>query len=537
MEWITIDHNLLAAEHKSGKSLRYLARKYRTSKQTIKKKLLASGADIRTSQEQLDLMSAAGELSPAKKVPDPDKLAEICHDKDMVDICRELNVNESRVTAAIESAGIDYKPRSTIKDKIMAIIGSRRQWWDNARVLHDLYVRNLLSTKEIAEAFEVDGETVRCKLAKYGIERRTISEASKLAAARPNDRQRRSETSKQLHADPHYRSKVSAAIRLKWMDQEYRERILSKLHSITISRQQLILYDLLQSLGVEFKPEYIIGPWTFDCFLPDLNILIECQGDYWHSLPDRIKKDERKANYIHKFYERMRLVYFWESAFKQPGLVMTELEAITGKSIKAANFELSDVRIAAVDRDEARALLEKYHYSGTCGNNSVRYGVFLNDQLIGVCSFGQVTRLESIKDLGVDSGQYMELTRLCIKPGYNKHNLVSMLLGKSLRSLRMSNRDLRAIVTFADNTYGHDGTVYRAANFLEAGTSPPSYWYVDIGGWAIHKKTVWDKAKARGLSEEDYAAECGYQRIDGSTKTKFVYFFDKKLKQQFTRDK
>ena len=39
---------------------------------------------------------------------------------------------------------------------------------------------------------------------------------------------------------------------------------------------------LLNELKIEYKMQYIVCGWIFDFYLPKYNLLIECDGDYWH---------------------------------------------------------------------------------------------------------------------------------------------------------------------------------------------------------------------------------------------------------------
>lgn len=525
-DWIVLNIDELKLDYNNGKSLRELARKYKTSKQTIKKKLNAAGIATKTSLEQVTEMSIGKRLTPAQKLPDANVVIKhyLEENLDASDIGKLYHCTETRVLSILKNAGIQLrKPNLAIKEKIIAIVGEQRAWWDNSNILYDMYVKKLMSISKIASTFTVDAETIRCKLKKYNIERRDLSTAGKLSASKQESKENRSKISKALHADPNYRSKLSAALKLKWTDQEYRKKILGNLHNITISKQQYTLYDMLDTLKIKHDIEHIIGPWTFDCLLLDYNILIECQGDYWHSLPDRIRLDDKKAKYINDFHPHLRLVYFWEHEFKEPNKILQELGILTGIKIDTLEFKFSDIIIKEIDRNTAKQFLEKYHYSGTIGNNNYHIGAFLGDTLIATCGFGQITRLESVSKLQLHRGEYTELTRFCIKPGYNINNMASWFLSKSIKMLAKHNKNIKSIITFADNTYGHTGTIYKACNFKEIGKTAPSYWYVDVGGWGIHKKTVWDKAKLRGISEEEYAAECGYRKVNGSYKTKYIY--------------
>jgi very-short-patch-repair endonuclease len=50
--------------------------------------------------------------------------------------------------------------------------------------------------------------------------------------------------------------------------------------------------------GIVAVPQYPFGPYTIDFAIPDYRIAIECDGDYWHSLPQSIARDKRKDKFI-----------------------------------------------------------------------------------------------------------------------------------------------------------------------------------------------------------------------------------------------
>lgn len=51
----------------------------------------------------------------------------------------------------------------------------------------------------------------------------------------------------------------------------------------------------LTELGVAYEREVPIGPYYADFCLPG-NVVIECDGDYWHK--SRKSKDERRDKYM-----------------------------------------------------------------------------------------------------------------------------------------------------------------------------------------------------------------------------------------------
>lgn len=48
---------------------------------------------------------------------------------------------------------------------------------------------------------------------------------------------------------------------------------------------------LLKELKVNFEMQKVVGSKIFDFYLPDYNILVEIDGDYYHANPDIIKEE------------------------------------------------------------------------------------------------------------------------------------------------------------------------------------------------------------------------------------------------------
>jgi very-short-patch-repair endonuclease len=89
-------------------------------------------------------------------------------------------------------------------------------------------------------------------------------------------------------------------------------------------------YQALTALGVEFIPQHRIGKYVTDAFIPAANVVVECQGDYWHCNP-KIYSDgpinERQVKQVNKDARRMadlrargyQVVELWESEIKSTG--------------------------------------------------------------------------------------------------------------------------------------------------------------------------------------------------------------------------
>lgn len=67
----------------------------------------------------------------------------------------------------------------------------------------------------------------------------------------------------------------------------------------------------LERRGIEYIDQYNLGDkFSLDFYIPKYNVVIECDGDYWHNIPEVVIRDRSKNAYIkacgHSLYR------FWE---------------------------------------------------------------------------------------------------------------------------------------------------------------------------------------------------------------------------------
>jgi len=79
------------------------------------------------------------------------------------------------------------------------------------------------------------------------------------------------------------------------------------------------------------------------------------------------------------------------------------------------------------------------------------------------------------------------------------------------------------LVSFADTTFNHVGTIYKASNWRLDGEVAPDYWYKDNDGYMCHKKTLWNKASKMCMTESEYCAKYGFVKIRGEKKFRYIY--------------
>lgn len=68
-----------------------------------------------------------------------------------------------------------------------------------------------------------------------------------------------------------------------------------------ITSIEKILYSLLEKTGLFFERQKIInGKFLVDAYVPKLKLVIEVDGNYWHSLDRIVKKDKAENAYLTK---------------------------------------------------------------------------------------------------------------------------------------------------------------------------------------------------------------------------------------------
>ena len=131
------------------------------------------------------------------------------------------------------------------------------------------------------------------------------------------------------------------------------------------------------------------------------------------------------------------------------------------------------------------------------------------------------TRFESATCEGYKYKETMELARFCIAPSYHKKNFASWFLSRATNEI-FKDESVKAIMSFADLTLGHNGSIYLACNWKLVHTVPPDYWYVNGDNHFMHKRTLYGYAVKMSLKEADFAMKFGYDKVMGKGKLKFI---------------
>ena len=68
--------------------------------------------------------------------------------------------------------------------------------------------------------------------------------------------------------------------------------------AVKTSKAELIFKKWLENSGVNFIHQWRYKLGIADFYLPDIKLVIECDGKYWHSKPDYTERDKKKREYL-----------------------------------------------------------------------------------------------------------------------------------------------------------------------------------------------------------------------------------------------
>jgi len=165
---------------------------------------------------------------------------------------------------------------------------------------------------------------------------------------------------------------------------------------------------------------------------------------------------------------------------------------------------------------EAQEMVRKYHYARGGSNTAVYvHGLYRkgDDALCGVAWWLPPTRVACES---VDRGQWqrvLSLTRMVLVPGVPK-NACSFLLARSVAAIRKDGRFV-ALVTYADESQGHTGGVYRAAGWDYVGRTGPYPRWLDGDGKQVAPKATKNRTKAE-------MEALGHRKVGAFHKHKYV---------------
>lgn len=187
-------------------------------------------------------------------------------------------------------------------------------------------------------------------------------------------------------------------------------------------------------------------------------------------------------------------------------------------------FELKNIEFGLLKNlADGITLMENHHYAGYGRYGSINFGAYYGGRLIALAKLSNPVRLEVASSMNLSYSEVLELDRFCIDPSYQKKNLASYFMSRLFQYVRKNNPKITHLVSFADPSHGHQGTIYKASNWKMVKITTRSYEYIDANGKSHHKKTVYNQARQLGLKELEYSQSRGLVRSYTLRKIKYVY--------------
>lgn len=171
---------------------------------------------------------------------------------------------------------------------------------------------------------------------------------------------------------------------------------------------------------------------------------------------------------------------------------------------------------------EAQAMVREHHYAKGGSNTAVFvHGLYRKGEceLQGVVWWLPPTRVACES---VDKQRWqkvLSLTRMVVLPGVPK-NACSFMLARSVMMIRKSRRFV-ALVTYADESQGHTGGVYKASGWSYVGRTGPYPRWVDREGRQVSPKATKNRTKAE-------MEALGHEKVGAFYKHKYVLRLEKK---------
>jgi len=175
--------------------------------------------------------------------------------------------------------------------------------------------------------------------------------------------------------------------------------------------------------------------------------------------------------------------------------------------------------------DIARNMIVKNHYIHKLNSASLCLGFFFNRQLGGVITYGTPVGRRVIKSIDetLENGEVWELTRLFAYDWLVK-NTESRMISLSIKYIKVMHQEIKCLISYADPTQGHLGTIYQASNWLYQGneTMLVKGFHHVINGEVMHPRTVVSRF---GTINQDYLTKIDpdYKRIHFENKHRYIY--------------
>lgn len=261
-------------------------------------------------------------------------------------------------------------------------------------------------------------------------------------------------------------------------------------HEKFISSLESKVMFFLNDLDIKYERDI-----TIDRLKPDLvigDIIIECDGLYWHSdeFVDKNYHMDKHRRYIESGYTS--LFFRSDEILNKFDIVKSIILNKVGKSIK---YQARKLRFKIIDNTEAHKFMDDNHLMGSAKTASVSYGLYDKDELISCMQFKR------------KKGPEYDLSRFCNKLNVSVVGAYSKFLHEFIERT-----DFTQLSNFIDMRYG-SGAYLNKFGFSFIHSSPSFKWtdgsvsyhrlkFPGNSGYELGLHKIWDCGQAKYILEK-----------------------------------
>lgn len=241
--------------------------------------------------------------------------------------------------------------------------------------------------------------------------------------------------------------------------------------------------DLLTKLDINYSQEFVLGDYFYDFILPEQHILIELNPTFTHTTVATNAYNGKDKNYhlnktlfaISNNYRCVN-VWEWDNQFKLALSLKTKIKLYARK-----------LQLKEISKQEANQFLEEYHLQNSCYGNSINLGLYQENELIQVMTFGKPR---------YNKNYQWELLRLCTKVGY-------FVVGGAERLFKhfVKTQTPESVISYCDVSK-FKGDVYERLGFKLLRQSLP--------------QKIWSKNNSKEYITDNLLRQRGFDQLVGS---------------------
>jgi very-short-patch-repair endonuclease len=180
---------------------------------------------------------------------------------------------------------------------------TRERYRQGTKKHYDQLTREQRSARVANRVYSVEGREAILKTLEYGrscIDYSSLERNDRISVAKKDWWSKLTKEERSLFV----KQKVVAVARNKKGEEQYLKelrkkgiqgykKLIGKGVERTSNQFELEMYERIAKLNFEYKEQYEIDGWFYDCYVPSKNLLIEFDGDYWHPATLEDCKDAR----------------------------------------------------------------------------------------------------------------------------------------------------------------------------------------------------------------------------------------------------